>query len=197
MSLADLRLLVGLGNPGRGYEKTRHNLGFLVAQELARRHNWVWKNSSLYKAVLAQGRMGLENVSLLLPQTLMNHSGIAVAKFVQDRAVSRAGMLVVCDDMNLEFGQVRVRKSGSDGGHNGLKSIIAHLGTDDFGRLRLGIGRPPVAVDAADYVLAPFLKVEQKELPGLIQLAADCREAWISDGMDKVMNVFNKRKGYE
>ncbi len=191
------RFIVGLGNPGKIYEKTRHNFGFLVVRELARRHSWPLKNSFLYRAVMAQGRIGGEAVCLFLPQTMMNLSGVAVKKLVVARQVDIAKILVVCDDLNLDLGQLRVRPQGSDGGHNGLKSITAHFGTDGFNRLRLGIGRPPLGKDPAAYVLEPFSRQEVAVVEATIQAAADCCEAWVREGIEKVMNVFNKRKGNE
>ncbi len=195
--MAQISLLVGLGNPGKTYELTRHNLGFLVVEEVARRYSLKWKASSLYKARMATGRFGDREACLFLPQTMMNNSGWAVAKIALDREVPGPDILVVCDDLNLDFGDLRVRRQGSDGGHNGLKSVIAHAHGDQFGRLRLGISRPPAGVDAADYVLSDFTRTEQKALPDFIQEAADSCVVWITEGMDKVMNAFNKRKGNE
>jgi len=189
-------LLVGLGNPGKDYRLTRHNMGFMVVEEVARRFAVKWKNSSLYKSVLAEAAAE-SSVIFMLPQTMMNNSGLAVAKFAKDREINPGDILVLCDDFSIGFGELRARRQGSDGGHNGLKSIIAHLGRNDFGRLRLGIGPLPAGADPADFVLADFSKSEQKLLADFIQAAADCCETWINDGMDKVMNVFNKRKGNE
>lgn len=195
--LAKIRLLAGLGNPGKAYEQTRHNLGFLVVEEFARRYSCQWKTSSLYKARMAQAKIEDQDVVLFLPQTMMNLSGMAVGKIVRDRKISGENILVVCDDLNLEFGEMRVRKQGRDGGHNGLKSIIAQIGHEQFGRLRMGISRPPSGKDAAEYVLSDFSRSEQHRLNDFIREAADGCAAWISKGTDAVMNAYNKRKGNE
>jgi peptidyl-tRNA hydrolase, PTH1 family len=195
--LAVQRLIVGLGNPGKTYEKTRHNLGFMTLQEMSRRFSFSWKNSSLYRAAIASGKIGDQAVCLFLPQTMMNLSGVAVKKIITAREMDPADILVVCDDLNLEFGQMRLRPQGSDGGHNGLKSLIAALGTKEFGRLRMGIGRPPLGKDPADYVLESFSRHDLVIVEGCIQAAVDCCAAWVKEGMESVMNVFNKRKGNE
>jgi len=189
-----VKLIVGLGNPGQGYETTRHNLGFLVVDALADESRWKWRRSRLCGGWVAEGTVGAETCLLLKPATFMNHSGSAVRACVQKKGIARKNLLVVCDDFHLDFGRMRIRATGSDGGHNGLSSIIDALTTKDFGRLRIGIGPVPAAVDAADFVLAPFKAGERKKLTRLVAQAASCCEAWITDNMSQVMNMFNKKE---
>lgn len=190
-------LVVGLGNPGKTYERTRHNFGFLVVQEISRRYAAPWRRSVSSHSLLAQMAVGERKLSLLMPQTMMNNSGTAVSKFVRDCGVDLSDILILCDDLDLPFGQLRFRRRGGDGGHNGLASIIQHLGTRNFSRLRMGIGRPSPTVDAAEYVLSGFSREQTKQLPGIIQEAADGCESWIQDGIENVMNIYNKRKDNE
>jgi len=187
-------LLVGLGNPGKIYERTRHNFGFLVVQEIARRYAAPWRKSVLYHSLFAQMVEGERKVFLLMPQTMMNNSGTAVGKFVRDRGIAISDILVLCDDLNLPFGQLRFRRCGTDGGHNGLASIIQHLGTNKFPRLRMGIGRPSSTIEPAEYVLNCFSREQAKELTGIIQEAADGCVSWVQKGIENVMNIYNKRK---
>jgi PTH1 family peptidyl-tRNA hydrolase len=169
---------VGLGNPGRSYERTRHNVGFLVADELAKRHGGSWRSKK--KAETAPVGFGLENVMLLKPTTYMNNSGSALAGYKSEQIV------VVHDDLDLPAGAVRVKSGGGAGGHNGLRSIIQHLGAD-FVRVRIGIGRPPVGVTVTDYVLSRMdSKIEEA-----VSRAADAVEAVIEYGPEAAMNRFN------
>jgi PTH1 family peptidyl-tRNA hydrolase len=169
---------VGLGNPGRSYERTRHNVGFLVADELAKRHGGSWRSKK--KAETAPVVFGLENVTLLKPTTYMNNSGSALAGYKSEQTV------VVHDDLDLPAGSVRVKSGGGAGGHNGLRSIIQHLGAD-FVRVRIGIGRPPVGVTATDYVLSRM----DSKIKEAVTLAADAVEAVIEYGPEAAMNRFN------
>jgi len=175
--LTDVSLIVGLGNPGKDYEYTRHNFGFLVVARLAEQYKLKVSSSSLCKGLTAGGMIQDKTCCLLFPLTYMNNSGIAVR-----------------DDFSLDFGQLRLRPSGSDGGHNGLDSVIAQLNSKDFSRLRLGIGPVPNKKDAVDFVLQEFTSAEKKKLDDFIQEAVDCCVAWITGNSDQVMSQFNRKK---
>ena len=192
--MSERKLIVGLGNPGEKYEKTRHNVGFLVVTELARRHGVKFSRNTSCQGWTAQTKQGEQVYDILLPLTYMNHSGLAVKRLAEARTIAPADILVVCDDFNLDFGFLRLRQNGSDGGHNGLSSIIAELGTRDFPRLRVGIGTPPAGQDAADYVLKEFLARESKSLAPVLAEAADCCDAWLIQDINQVMSQFNRRK---
>ena len=173
-------VVLGLGNPGRSYERTRHNVGFLVAEELARRHGGSWRAKK--KAEAAPVGLDLENVTLLKPTTFMNNSGAALVGY------DAAQLVVVHDDLDLPAGTVRVKVGGGAGGHKGLRSIIQHIGAD-FVRVRVGIGRPPVGMTATDYVLGRMDATIKEAVP----LAADAVEAVIESGPEAAMNRFNAR----
>jgi peptidyl-tRNA hydrolase, PTH1 family len=173
-------VVVGLGNPGRSYERTRHNVGFLVVDELAGRHGGSWRSKR--KTEAAPVGFGLKNVTLLKPTTYMNNSGTALAGYKPDQLV------VVHDDLDLPEGDVRVKVSGGAGGHNGLRSIIQHLG-NDFVRVRIGIGRPPPGMTVTDYVLGRMNSAIKEAVPR----AADAVEAVIESGPEAAMNRFNTR----
>ena len=173
-------VVVGLGNPGRSYERTRHNVGFLVVDELARRHGGSWRSKK--KAEAAPIGFGLKNGTLLKPTTYMNNSGTALAGYKPDQLV------VVHDDLDLPEGDVRVKVGGGAGGHNGLRSTIQHLG-NDFVRVRIGIGRPPPGMTVTDYVLGRMNSVIKEAVPQ----AADAVEAVIESGPEAAMNRFNTR----
>ena len=173
-------VVAGLGNPGRSYERTRHNLGYLTVEELARRHGGSWRSRK--KAEAAPVAFGARNVLLLKPTTYMNRSGSALADVrVED-------LIVVHDELDLEPGTVRVKVGGGAGGHNGLRSIIQNLG-NDFVRVRVGIGRPPVGVTVTDYVLGRMDAVMRDAIP----TAADAVEAVLDHGPEVAMNRFNVR----
>lgn len=173
-------VVVGLGNPGRSYERTRHNVGFLVADELAKRHDGSWRAKR--KAEAAPVGLGSKDVTLLKPTTYMNNSGAALAGFKVEQLV------VIHDDLDLPTGDVRVKVGGGPGGHNGLRSVIQHLG-NDFVRVRVGIGRPPVGMSVTDYVLGRMDSAIKEAVP----LAADAVEAVIETGPEAAMNRFNAR----
>ena len=187
-----MKLIVGLGNPGREYRDTRHNVGFMVVDEIARRHGIDWASGpSQITETLIGKRFGAEPVMLAKPLTYMNNSGDAVAGLVRYFNVADDELFVVVDEAALPFGKLRARARGSAGGHNGLKSIIERLGTTDFSRLRLGVGRGDGRRDLADHVLARFERSEQTELETLITRAADAAEMFAAEGISKVMNVYN------
>ncbi|HBO97295.1 MAG TPA: aminoacyl-tRNA hydrolase, partial [Candidatus Omnitrophica bacterium] len=140
--MSQARLIVGLGNPGRDYEYTRHNLGFLVVEHLAQKNNLRFRKSSFTNGLTAEGKVAGNDLCCLLPSTYMNNSGAAVKQAVLNKGLDQTDILIVCDDFHLDFGEIRIRSKGGDGGHNGLTSAIEHLGTQAFARVRLGIGSP-------------------------------------------------------
>lgn len=190
---SDVYLIVGLGNPGRRYVNTRHNAGFMIVDRL---HELLpgGARRSRFQAEYVETRDGDRKVVLAQPQTFMNDSGVAVGQLARWFKVPRDRLLVVYDELDLPFGTIRLRGDGSAGGHNGMKSIISHLRSQEFSRLRVGIGRPP-AGSTVPYVLAPFSSLEQRELPRVIDLAAEASLAWLRDGVVSAMNDYNRRGG--
>jgi PTH1 family peptidyl-tRNA hydrolase len=187
-----VKLIVGLGNPGRNYRDTRHNMGFMIVDEIARRHNVGWASGpSQIAETLVGKKFGAEPLMLAKPLTYMNLSGEVVAGLSRYFDVAHEDLLVVVDDADLPFGKLRARARGSAGGHNGLQSVIERLGTTEFPRLRLGVGRSETRRDLADHVLAKFERGEQAELETLITRAADAAELFAAEGISKVMNVYN------
>lgn len=184
-----MKLIVGLGNPGEEYRFTRHNLGFLVLDELALRHRLEFKRKRLYSGHLAKGVIAQESVALLKPQTYMNLSGEAVRGAAKELNIDLGHILVVVDDVAIPYGRLRFRIDSGSGGHNGLKSIEAHLQSTHYGRLRVGIGDRGEGEDLAEHVLSPFSEEEKKELPELIQRAADAVEIWIARGNNAMHTV--------
>lgn len=192
--MSEAKLIVGLGNPGKEYAWTRHNLGFLVVRRLAEKFKIDFGLSSLKDGWTAEGRVGKMPFCLFLPRVYMNQSGIAVQEIIQKENRPLKNMLVVCDDINLPFGQLRLRPRGTDGGHNGLRSVIEHLGTEGFARLRLGVDPPQQSQDAADYVLEGFDKQQKRKLDDFINEAMECCLMWLDGGINKAMELFNRRK---
>jgi len=190
-----LKLVAGLGNPGAEYVGTRHNVGFDVLDELARRHGLAWPRrvvSARGTELTTRWRRPAGDVVLLKPLTFMNLSGYAVNEERQFYKVELAALLIVCDDVNLPLGRLRARAGGSEGGHNGLRSVAEQLGTTDYARLRVGVGRGDNRRDLADHVLSRF---EPDEVPGIedaVIRAADAVELWITDGLARVMNTHNR-----
>jgi peptidyl-tRNA hydrolase, PTH1 family len=187
-----MKLIVGLGNPGREYRETRHNVGFLVVEELARRHHLTLSlaPSQVPETFMAK-RYGTEPLLVAKPLTFMNRSGDAVAALARYFDIAAADLLVVIDEAALPFGRLRARARGSAGGHNGLKSVIDRLGTREFPRLRLGVGRGDARRDLADHVLSKFESDERAGLETFIARAADAAEMFAVDGIGKVMNTYN------
>ena len=184
-----MKFVVGLGNPGLKYRGTRHNIGFDVLAELARRHGGS-KPSLKFDAELVEVFVG-EKVLLVAPQTYMNLSGRAVRAVVDFYQTTVADLLVVCDDINLDCGRLRLRPGGSDGGQKGLRDVINRLGTEEFARLRIGIGQPPGRMDATAWVLSRFRPEERETIDDAILRAADGVELWLRDGLDAAMNRVN------
>ena len=184
-------LLVGLGNPGTQYENTRHNVGFLVADELAERQNAPIQRLK-FKALTNLLTISGEKVLVMKPVTYMNLSGEAVRQAVDFYKIPPERVLVVSDDTALAVGRLRIRKGGSAGGHNGLKNIIQHLGTDQFPRVRVGVGeKPHPDYDMADWVLGKFQGEDKKVIDGAVKRAADAVECLLKEGPDRAMNRFN------
>lgn len=185
-------MIVGLGNPGREYRDTRHNVGFMVVDEIASRHGLMLSLApSQVPETLVAKRFGGDPLLVAKPLTFMNNSGDAVAALARYYDVDASDLLIVVDEVALPFGRLRARARGSAGGHNGLKSVIARLGTTEFARLRLGIGRGDVRRDLADHVLSRFEADEQPALEEFITRAADAAEMFAVDGIGKVMNTYN------
>jgi peptidyl-tRNA hydrolase, PTH1 family len=182
-------LVAGLGNPGRGYERTRHNLGWLVLDELARRHGGSWR--SKFSGSLAEIRLGDLRLALVKPETYMNESGRSVGAAARFYKVEPEQLLVVHDDVDLEAGRLQAKKGGGLAGHNGLRSLAQHLGSQEFLRLRIGVGRPgrgdPRSV--SDWVLSPFAAEEDSD--GLTARSADAVETLASEGLDAAQARFN------
>jgi PTH1 family peptidyl-tRNA hydrolase len=191
-----MKLVVGLGNPGRKYEGTRHNVGFDVVDRLAAKHRADWESAPRgIDALVARWRAA--DVTLAKPLTFMNLSGGAIVGLVQFFKVELADLLVVVDEVNLELGRLRTRATGSAGGHNGLKSAIEQLGTEDFARMRIGVGRGDARRDLADHVLAKFDRDERENVETTIGRAADAVELFVTEGIGPVMNRFNRKEDAE
>ena len=187
-----MRLIVGLGNPDTEYRETRHNIGFMVADELARRHGLTFAMApAQVPETFVAKRFGEPAWLLAKPLTYMNRSGDAVAALARYYDIAPADLLVVVDEAELPFMKLRARARGSAGGHNGLKSVIARLGTTEFPRLRLGVGRGDGRRDLADHVLGRFEKGERADLELFIARAADAVEMFTVEGIGKVMNAYN------
>lgn len=185
-----MKLLVGLGNPGNKYVGTRHNIGFMVAERFAERHRISLKKKG-YQGIYGVGRAITEETTVLLPQTFMNRSGTSVNAAFQSLGVTPGDLIVVYDDLDLEFGWLRIRPEGGHGGHNGIKDICSVLGRKDFIRLRVGIGRPDHG-NTTGHVLGRFVAEEIKDLSMVVETAADAIEVILADGVQTAMNRFNK-----
>ena len=188
-------IIVGLGNPDRQYQNTRHNIGFDVVDTIASK-NHIAISERKHKALIGKGTVGGEKAVLVKPQTYMNLSGESVREVIDFYKIDEKNELVVIsDDVSLDIGQIRIRKKGSAGGHNGLKNIILHLGHDEFQRVKMGVGEKPAGYDLADYVLGHFTKEEREIMDESAGRAADAIEIMIRDGADVAMNLYNKKCG--
>lgn len=185
-----MKIIVGLGNPGQEYAATRHNIGFMVVDRLKRELH-ATETRRRFRAEIAEAFVGGEKLVLMKPQTYMNLSGVSAREAAQWYKVAIQDVLVVVDDIELPFGTSRMRAGGSSGGHNGLKSIAAELGSDQYPRLRLGVGRGDG--DARRQVLSRFSKEEEQDLPELIATGADCVLLWRAEGITTAMNRCNRR----
>lgn len=188
----NLHIIVGLGNPGAEYARTRHNAGFLVVEELTRRWKLEWQSERKFAALLARRPdFSGKNVVLCKPQSYMNNSGEAVAPLAAFYRVAPGQVMVVVDDADLPLGNLRLRPEGSPGGHHGLESVEQHLGTRQYPRLRVGIGRQDAARQISGYVLGKFAPEEQAVVARVISRAADQLECWLDNGLSAAMNKFN------
>lgn len=190
--MENLYLIVGLGNPGREYARTRHNAGFMVLDQLAERWKASWAADKKSHARLARTERGGKRVILCKPETFMNASGEAVGALAGFQKIPTSRVLVTVDDADLPFGEIRFRPSGSSGGHHGLESIEQHLGTREYARQRIGIGRDdPAARQISGYVLGQFRPAEQELLEKVLQKACEQIECWLAVGSMQAMNRFN------
>lgn len=184
-----IRAIVGLGNPGKKYDRTRHNLGFEVVNLLKGESEFVPGAGSYHYCVTSISDL---KIVLLKPTTYMNRSGVTVKSFAESESLLPEEILVVADDFNLPLGRIRLRRSGSDGGHNGLSSVIYHLGTEHFPRLRLGVGPVPEEIAAEDFVLERFPRKEFNAADEMVERAAKAVRAWLLDGYQKAAAVYNQ-----
>ena len=185
-------VVIGLGNPGREYESTRHNVGFDTIELLARRNN-ININKIKFKSVLGEGQIGKEKVILMKPQTYMNNSGMAVYDILNFYKTPIENMIVIVDDIDIEFGTVRIKAKGSAGTHNGMRSIIYQIQKDNFPRVKIGIGKAREGQDLANFVLSRFSKEERKFVDSAIERAALAVETIIQYDINKAMNEFNTK----
>ncbi|MEI6831573.1 MAG: aminoacyl-tRNA hydrolase [Candidatus Omnitrophota bacterium] len=186
-----MKLIVGLGNPGLIYAPTRHNIGFQVVKSLARSLKIDLKRDRLIYSIAGKGKCATSDIILAMPQTFMNLSGVAVKACFKKFKVSPADLLVICDDLDLELGRIKIRPGGSSGGQRGIDSIVEQIGTQEFSRLRIGIGRPSKSTDAAKYVLTGFLRKEKALVELAKENSADCCLSWVEKGVVETMNIFN------
>jgi peptidyl-tRNA hydrolase, PTH1 family len=183
-------LIIGLGNPGKEYQRTRHNVGFRVVDLLARERGIQFRRRR-GEAQVGEGRVGREKVVLAKPLTYMNQSGVAAKKLVKASGIPLDHIVVVHDDLDLACGRVKIKEKGGHGGHKGIQSIIEELGSADFLRVKIGIGKPPSSDEGADYVLSPFAAEERPLVKGSVEQAAEAIETIIVSGKEKAMNKYN------
>ncbi|MDT5136476.1 MAG: peptidyl-tRNA hydrolase, family [Mycobacterium sp.] len=186
--MAEPLLVVGLGNPGENYARTRHNVGFMVADLIAARLASKFKTHKRSGAEIATGRLAGRSVVLAKPRCYMNESGRQVGPLAKFYSVQPADIIVLHDELDLDFGRIRLKLGGGEGGHNGLRSVASALGTKDFQRVRIGIGRPPGRKDPATFVLEPFNASERSEVPTICEQAADATELLIELGLEPAQN---------
>ncbi len=185
-------VIAGLGNPGSKYSGTRHNVGFDVIDRLAQENN-IRVNRLRFKALTGEGFIGTEKVLLVKPSTYMNNSGESIREVMEFYKLEPDKLLVIVDDIDIEFASIRLKKKGSAGSHNGLKSIIYHIQKDNFPRLKIGIGKKPPYYDLADFVLSKFTSEERKLVDKAILKASEAAQEFVRSGIDKAMNEFNVR----
>jgi peptidyl-tRNA hydrolase, PTH1 family len=188
--MVDLFLIAGLGNPGSKYDKTRHNIGFQVVEALAQKHSLTFGKLE-HKAMTASGTIANKRVLLAKPQTFMNVSGDSVVPLAHFYKIPTERVLIVCDDLDIPLGTLRLRKAGSSGGQNGMKHILQRFGTQEINRVRVGIGRPPGRMNPADYVLLPFKGDEVITAIEVTDRAVKAIERWLVDGIEAAMNQYN------
>ena len=185
-----MKIILGIGNPGAQYADTRHNVGFMAADRYAEKHGLTsWRRR--FHSLVAEGTVGPHRVLLMKPDTYVNESGRAVRAAADWCNVSADGIIVVCDDFNLALGRLRVRGKGSSGGHRGLESVAAHLGTDEFPRLRIGIGGVQPERAARDFVLSRFSPADRSVVDAAVERATRALDVWLESGLDRCQNEFN------
>lgn len=188
-----MKLIVGLGNPGTIYRDSRHNIGFLTVKALAGSSKAAFKRDIGTRSLSAKIKYGKQNIILAMPLTFMNLSGPAVKALLKKYKAGLEDLLVVCDDLDLEFGRLKIKSGGTSAGHRGVQSVIEALAGDSFSRLRVGIGRPGARQEASEYVLSPFTRQEKESLAGIIGQAGQCCKVWLEQGTTEAMNTYNRR----
>lgn len=190
-----MKLITGLGNPGSKYENTRHNAGFVVVSKLAEKHSIQGKSESKFNSIIGKGKISGEDVIIMQPLTYMNLSGQALSAVMNFYKIEKENIIIVYDDISLDMGVVRFRANGTDGGHNGIKSIIQHLGGDNkFARLKVGIGPQPQFLSSENFVLQKFTQEETNFLQKIIPVCEDSLEFWLKNDTERAMNKFNGTK---
>ena len=192
-----MKLIVGLGNPGLIYAGSRHNIGFAVVKSLACSLKVTLKRERSAFSLVGKVKLGELNIILALPQSFMNLSGLAVKALLKEFKINPKDLLVICDDLDLELGRIKIRPFGSSGGQRGLQSIIEHIGTSEFSRLRIGIGRPRQSTQTVRYVLTSFLRKERAIVAEANEKSVRCCLSWVENGVDETMNMFNTRSKNE
>lgn len=187
-------LIVGLGNPGKEYERTRHNIGFEVVEQLAKNNN-IELNKMKFKGIYGEGRISGKKTYILKPTTYMNNSGEAVQAFADYYKIEDENIMIIADDIDIPFASIKIKKNGSGGTHNGLKSIVKLLGSKDFSRLKIGVGTKHESQDLANFVLGKFSKEEMIDIDKTIDLATKAIEEAIKSGIESSMNKYNNRGG--
>ncbi|MDD3115340.1 MAG: aminoacyl-tRNA hydrolase [Anaerovibrio sp.] len=188
-----MKMIVGLGNPGREYAETKHNVGWMLVDALAKRLGAeAWRARE--KGMVAEARIGAEKVLLVKPLTYMNNSGECAGPLMRWYKLEPEDVIVAHDDMDIPAGSIRIRKKGSDGGHNGIKSLIAHLGSQSFGRVRIGVGRPLSGWSVIDHVLSPFSAEDMPKVQAAVDYLLPAVECMVLEGADNAMNKYNPRK---
>jgi PTH1 family peptidyl-tRNA hydrolase len=185
-----MKLIIGLGNPGYKYSKTRHNIGFRIIDEIANQRKFRVKKQEK-EALTGSFHLQGDKVILAKPQTYMNNSGLPVRKLIDWYNIDVQDILIIYDDLDLKVGQMRIKRVGGHGGHNGMKSIFKHMNTNQIPRIRIGIGRPPEYMTVSDYVLGKFTKTEKKEIKKVVTKASKAVETILSQGLEKAMNDYN------
>lgn len=188
-----MKLIIGLGNPGTVYANSRHNAGYAVVKAIAQSQKTLLKRDLGTSSLSTKIKVGAKTVILALPLTYMNLSGSVAKALLRKYKIDLVDLLIVCDDLDLEFGRIKLKPSGSSAGHRGTGSIIDSLANSEFARLKIGIGRPHKYVESADYVLMSFTKKEKEEFSGIIKTAVGCCLSWVEKGINESMNIYNKR----
>jgi len=191
---AEPRVFVGLGNPGKQYENTRHNIGFFVVQQYAKQLGLTWKEEAKFQARIAKGVDKEKEIHLLMPHTYMNLSGVSVRSYIEYYHFSLSSLVIIVDDVAIPFGEMKLKPCGSTGGHNGLKSIETCLGSQEYTRLRMGVGAPREVDSLADYVLSPFEGKEKEDLPNFAEQGVIVIRRLLEENIENIMQDVNIRK---